>query len=42
VYAIRIERMSGKEKSLPPLSEQWPAIDMTKTPNAFPPEEGRQ
>ena len=34
VYAITIERMTGKEMALPPLSEQWPAVDRTKTPNA--------
>src|SRR6202521_3642321 len=34
VYAIAVERMTGKEQSLPPLSEQWPAKDRTKTPNA--------
>jgi len=37
VYAITIERITGKEQSLPPLSEQWPAKDRTKTPNASPP-----
>jgi uncharacterized protein len=34
VYAIAVERMTGKETALPPLSEQWPAKDRTKTPNA--------
>jgi uncharacterized protein len=34
VYAITVERMTGKEMALPPLSEQWPAKDRTKTPNA--------
>ena len=34
VYAISIERMTGKETVLPPLSEQWPAKDRTQTPNA--------
>jgi nitroimidazol reductase NimA-like FMN-containing flavoprotein (pyridoxamine 5'-phosphate oxidase superfamily) len=34
VYAIAVERMAGKEMALPPLSEQWPAKDRTKTPNA--------
>jgi nitroimidazol reductase NimA-like FMN-containing flavoprotein (pyridoxamine 5'-phosphate oxidase superfamily) len=34
VYAIAVERMTGKEVALPPLSEQWPAKDRTKTPNA--------
>jgi len=36
VYAIAIERMSGKETPLPAPSEQWPAADHTKTPNARP------
>ena len=36
VYAIAVERMTGKEMALPPLSEQWPAKDRTKTPNARP------
>jgi nitroimidazol reductase NimA-like FMN-containing flavoprotein (pyridoxamine 5'-phosphate oxidase superfamily) len=36
VYAIAVERMTGKEQALPPLSEQWPAKDRTKTPNADP------
>jgi nitroimidazol reductase NimA-like FMN-containing flavoprotein (pyridoxamine 5'-phosphate oxidase superfamily) len=36
VYAIAVERMTGKEMALPPLSEQWPAQDRTKTPNARP------
>ena len=34
VYAIAAERITGKEMPLPPLSEQWPAKDRTKTPNA--------
>jgi uncharacterized protein len=34
VYAITVERITGKETALPPLSEQWPAKDRTKTPNA--------
>jgi nitroimidazol reductase NimA-like FMN-containing flavoprotein (pyridoxamine 5'-phosphate oxidase superfamily) len=36
VYAIAVERMTGKEMALPALSEQWPARDRTKTPNARP------
>lgn len=36
VYAIAIERMSGKETPLPAISEQWPASDRTKSPNARP------
>ena len=38
VYAIAIERMSGKETPLPAPSEQWPALDRTKSPNATPPD----
>jgi nitroimidazol reductase NimA-like FMN-containing flavoprotein (pyridoxamine 5'-phosphate oxidase superfamily) len=34
VYAIAPERITGKELALPELSEQWPAKDMTKSPNA--------
>jgi uncharacterized protein len=34
VYAIAVERMTGKQVARPPLSEQWPARDRTKTPNA--------
>jgi nitroimidazol reductase NimA-like FMN-containing flavoprotein (pyridoxamine 5'-phosphate oxidase superfamily) len=36
VYAMTVERMTGKERSLPELSEQWPAKDRTMTPNAQP------
>jgi uncharacterized protein len=36
VYSIAIERMTGKEQTLPPASEQWPAVDRTKTPQAQP------
>lgn len=35
VYAIAVERMTGKEMALPPISDQWPAKDRTKTPNAM-------
>jgi nitroimidazol reductase NimA-like FMN-containing flavoprotein (pyridoxamine 5'-phosphate oxidase superfamily) len=38
VYAITLERITGKEQPLPGLSEQWPAKDRTKTPHARPPE----
>jgi nitroimidazol reductase NimA-like FMN-containing flavoprotein (pyridoxamine 5'-phosphate oxidase superfamily) len=38
VYAIAVERITGKHCPLPPVSEQWPALDRTKTPNAKPPE----
>jgi uncharacterized protein len=33
VYAITVEHIAGKEMALPPISEQWPAKDRTKTPN---------
>jgi nitroimidazol reductase NimA-like FMN-containing flavoprotein (pyridoxamine 5'-phosphate oxidase superfamily) len=36
VYAIAVERMTGKYCPLPPVSERWPALDRTKTPNARP------
>jgi uncharacterized protein len=36
VYALTVERITGKEQSLPPLSEQWPAMDRSKTPHARP------
>jgi uncharacterized protein len=34
VYAVAVERMTGKELALPAVSEQWPALDRTKSPNA--------
>jgi uncharacterized protein len=36
VYVLTIERMTGKAQMLPELSEQWPAKDRTKTPDARP------
>ena len=36
VYAISVDRMTGKEQALPAVWQQWPAQDMTKTPNARP------
>lgn len=36
VYAITVERMTGKETQLPPIEKRWPATDNTKTPNASP------
>ena len=36
VYAIAIERMTGKETLLPTLENQWPATDNTKSPHAKP------
>jgi hypothetical protein len=32
LYAIAIERMTGKETPLPELSDRWPAKDRTKSP----------
>jgi len=40
VYATAVERITGKEQALPPLSEQWPAQDRTKTPHASSPADG--
>jgi hypothetical protein len=37
LYALEIERLTGKEIVLPDISAQWPALDRTKTPNARPP-----
>ena len=37
VYAIAVERLTGKALPLPAMAQQWPATDMTKTPNAKPP-----
>lgn len=34
VYAITVERLTGKKIDLPGVSQQWPALDRTKTPNA--------
>jgi nitroimidazol reductase NimA-like FMN-containing flavoprotein (pyridoxamine 5'-phosphate oxidase superfamily) len=34
IYALTIERMTGKEQALPAVSEQWPAKDRTQTTNA--------
>lgn len=36
VYAITVERMTGKETLLPTMENRWPAMDNTKTPNASP------
>ena len=37
VYAIAVERMTGKETPLPAVSQQWPARDNTKSPDAVAP-----
>ena len=36
VYAIEIERMTGKKITLPEASQQWPARDRTMSPGAEP------
>ena len=36
VYAIAIERITGKETILPGASERWPAVDRTTSPDARP------
>ncbi len=37
LYALTIERLTGKETPLPEVSRRWPALDSTKTPGAVPP-----
>jgi uncharacterized protein len=37
LYAVTVERMTGKETPLPAAARQWPALDNTKSPNAKPP-----
>ena len=37
VYKMTIERFTGKEQALPEVSQQWPALDRTPTPDAWPP-----
>jgi hypothetical protein len=36
LYAVTVERMTGKHSALPEVSAQWPALDRTMTPNAEP------
>jgi hypothetical protein len=36
VYAVAVDRITGKELQLPAMEDQWPAVDDTKTPNASP------
>jgi nitroimidazol reductase NimA-like FMN-containing flavoprotein (pyridoxamine 5'-phosphate oxidase superfamily) len=36
VYVLMVERITGKHCPLPAVSEQWPALDRTKSPNARP------
>ena len=37
VFALTVERLTGKETPLPSVSQQWPALDQTRTPDAIPP-----
>ena len=37
VYAMTIERLTGKEAPQFAAGEQWPAVDRTRSPNARPP-----
>jgi uncharacterized protein len=37
VYRVTIERISGKVGPLPGAAQQWPAVNMTKSPGAVPP-----
>jgi hypothetical protein len=37
VYAIAIERLAGKATALPAAAARWPALDLTRSPNAEPP-----
>jgi uncharacterized protein len=37
VYEMTVERLTGKEQTLPGLSQQWPAVDRTASPDAQPP-----
>jgi len=34
VYAMTVERLTGKETPLPEVSQQWPRVDRSATPNA--------
>jgi nitroimidazol reductase NimA-like FMN-containing flavoprotein (pyridoxamine 5'-phosphate oxidase superfamily) len=40
VYAIEVDRITGKHLPLPAQSEQWPAVDRTATPAAMAPRRG--
>ena len=41
VYAITVERLTGKETVLPGVAERWPAVDRTRSPGALPPADPR-
>jgi len=34
VYEMTIDRLTGKQQALPGISQRWPALDRTKSPNA--------
>jgi nitroimidazol reductase NimA-like FMN-containing flavoprotein (pyridoxamine 5'-phosphate oxidase superfamily) len=38
VYAITVERLTGKETPLPDVSRRWPVLDQTKSPHAASPD----
>lgn len=38
VYAIAVERVTGKETPLPALRDRWPAADHTRSPEAIAPQ----
>jgi uncharacterized protein len=40
VYAIQVERLTGKAITLPAASAQWPELDRTKSPHAHVPAAG--
>jgi len=40
VYALSVERITGKEQRLPAKEAQWPATDNTMSPGASPPNGG--
>ena len=37
VFCIETERLTGKFTPLPPLTERWPAVNRTRSPDAMPP-----
>ena len=37
VFALTVEALTGKQTPLPAVSQQWPALDQTRTPDAVPP-----
>ena len=39
-YAVAVDRMSGKQTSLPAVEGRWPAVDRTMSPDAVPPPAG--